>query len=190
MTKNELRKLYKRKRLELSASERLKLDDLLLIQLQRLAFAQPIETLMSFWPIERHCEMNTHLYMRYLEYLFPGLKVFFPVIDTATHQMLAVLVNDHTEFAENEFGIPEPENGEPVSPEEIDVVFVPLLAFDQQGNRVGYGKGFYDRFLTRCRADVITIGFSYFAPVNEIDDTGDYDIPLNYCITPEKIYEF
>jgi 5-formyltetrahydrofolate cyclo-ligase len=55
---------------------------------------------------------------------------------------------------------------------------------------VGYGKGCYDRFLALCRPDIIKIGFSYFEPINEISDTDKFDIPLNYCITPERIYEF
>jgi 5-formyltetrahydrofolate cyclo-ligase len=134
--------------------------------------------------------MNTHLYTRYLEHIIPGLKVAFPVINFAALQMKAVLVDDDTEFVENEYGIPEPEAGEKIDEEEIDVVLVPLLAFDEQGYRVGYGKGFYDRFLKQCRADVITIGFSYFDAVTKINDTNEYDVPLNYCVTPHKVYEF
>lgn len=190
MTKEELRKLYKQKRLALSATDRLKLDDLLLIQLQRLALDSNIQTVMSFWPLENHGEMNTHLYTRYLELIFPGLKVTFPVTDASAIEMKAVLVKDNTAFVENKYGITEPQNGEEVSPNEIDLVFVPLLAFDKNGFRVGYGKGYYDRFLQHCRRDAVTIGFSYFEAVDKIEDTHQFDVPLNYCISPHKIYEF
>ncbi len=190
MLKQELRKIYKQKRLGLSATERLMLDDLLLIQLQRLAFDNNVGVVMSFWPFEKHGEMNTHLYTRYMEHAIPGLQVAFPVIDFALNEMHAVLVNDDTDFAENKYGIAEPEDGEEVSPEDIDVVLVPLLAFDKEGFRVGYGKGYYDRFLKKCREDVITIGFSYFEPVDKIEDSNQFDVPLNYCITPHKLYEF
>lgn len=190
MTKQEIRKLYKQKRLALTPPEKLKLDDLLLIQLQRVSFDINIQTVMTFWPLENHGEMNTHLYTRYLELTIPGLKVAFPVADFLVNDMHAVVVNEETEFVENKYGISEPQEGEEILPNEIDLVFVPLLAFDQNGYRVGYGKGFYDRFLESCRHDVITVGFSYFEAVDKIDDTHQFDVPLDYCITPHKIYEF
>lgn len=190
MTKPEIRKLYKQKRLSLSASEKLKRDDLLLIQLQRLAFDSNVQIIMSFWPLESHGETNTHLYTRYLELAIPNVKVAFPVIDFSLNEMHAVIVNDETEFVENKYGISEPGQGGEIAPEEIDLIFVPLLAFDNNGHRVGYGKGFYDRFLKKCRENVITLGFSYFEAVDKIDDTHHFDVPLDYCITPHKIYEF
>lgn len=190
MIKGELRKIYKEKRLALSPTDRLKLDDLLLIQLQRLAFDHNIRVIMSFWPLENYGEMNTHLYTRYLELAIPDLIVTFPVINSFGNEMRAVIVNEDTEFLKNKYGISEPEEGEEIPRVEIDVVFVPLLAFDNKGYRVGYGKGYYDRFLQLCREDVITIGFSYFEAVDKIDDVDQFDIPLNYCITPHKIYEF
>lgn len=77
-----------------------------------------------------------------------------------------------------------------MEPKKIEVVFVPLLAFDKQGNRVGYGKGFYDRFLKQCKTDVVKIGLSLFDAEEEIEDVLENDIPLDYCITPNKIHEF
>lgn len=190
MLKQELRKIYKKKRLELPVNERMKMDDLLLIQLQNLAFNEDIKVLMSYWPLEHHNEANTLLYTQYIEHAIPGLKVTFPIVDFETRDMQAVLVHEETDFVENKFMIPEPEDGEVIAAEEIDLVFVPLLAFDKEGYRVGYGKGFYDRFLKKCREDVIAIGFSYFDAIDKIEDRHQYDVPLNYCITPHKVYEF
>src|SRR3954454_4600683 len=119
MLKQDLRKLYKKKRLELSQTEKMKLDDLLLIQLQNLAFGDNIQTLMSYWPLEHHNEMNTLLYTRYLEHTIPGLQVTFPVVDFETLEMQAVLVHEETDFVENQYGIPEPEDGVTVAAEEI-----------------------------------------------------------------------
>jgi 5-formyltetrahydrofolate cyclo-ligase len=65
-----------------------------------------------------------------------------------------------------------------------------MLICDTKGYRVGYGKGFYDRYLAHCRKDVVKIGFSYFDPVEKITDTDQFDVPLTYCITPQHIYEF
>ena len=190
MLKHELRKIYKKKRNELTLTERLKLDDLLLIQFQHFAFDSSIQLLMSYWPMEQHCEMNTLLYTRYLQHAIPFLKVTFPVVDFGTKEMHPMLVDDETKFVENSYGIYEPEEGDVIAAEELDLVFVPLLAFDKDGFRVGYGKGFYDRFLKKCCSNVITVGFSYFEPVDKIEDRNQFDVPLNYCITPQKIYEF
>jgi len=100
------------------------------------------------------------------------------------------LLTDSTKLKNSEWNIPEPVDGIEIPTKKIDVVFVPLLAFDEEGNRVGYGKGFYDDFLGSCRSDTIKVGLSLFAPVKKIADVFEKDIPLNYCITPEKNYSF
>ncbi len=72
----------------------------------------------------------------------------------------------------------------------IDWVLVPLLAFDRRGHRVGYGKGFYDRFLAGCRSDARKIGLSLFAPVVAIDDIGSQDVALDAVVTPDRVWTF
>lgn len=72
----------------------------------------------------------------------------------------------------------------------IDIAFIPLLAFDTEGNRIGYGKGYYDRFLAKCRKDIITIGLSYFPPLDKVDDIEFFDKKIDFCITPESVYAF
>ena len=75
----------------------------------------------------------------------------------------------------------------PMFPEELDLIFVPLLAYDKKGHRVGYGKGYYDRFLKECKDDCIKIGFSFFEPEDSIEGVNRHDVKLDYCITPERI---
>jgi 5-formyltetrahydrofolate cyclo-ligase len=55
---------------------------------------------------------------------------------------------------------------------------------------MGYGKGFYDRFLTNCRTGVQKVGLSYFEPLDFIEDTDSFDVMLNACINREKIWRF
>lgn len=106
-------------------------------------------------------------------------------------QLIHYLLTDSTLLKKNKWNIPEPVDGIVISPSKIDVVFVPLLAFDKKGNRVGYGKGFYDRFLAQCRPDVIKIGLSIFeAEEEDIEDCDANDVPLDYCVTPVQIYSF
>lgn len=100
------------------------------------------------------------------------------------------LLTDSTPIKKNSWGIPEPVDGIEVSPEKIDVVFLPLMAFDKEGHRVGYGKGFYDVLLNKCRPDVIKVGLSFFKAEEKIGDIGPHDIPLNFCVTPDRIYSF
>ena len=101
------------------------------------------------------------------------------------------LITDSTSFKKNSWGIPEPVDGILVPEGKIDVVFVPLLAFDVLGNRVGYGKGYYDTFLNKCRQETIKIGLSFFQAEDDlISDVHENDVGLDYCITPEKVYTF
>src|SRR5690554_3395182 len=99
------------------------------------------------------------------------------------------LLKKKTDIKDSNYGILEPVASIVIEPTMVDVVFVPLLAFDISGHRVGYGKGFYDRFLARCRMDAIFVGLSFFEAESKIDSTSD-DIPLDFCVTPEKIYCF
>ena len=66
----------------------------------------------------------------------------------------------------------------------------PLLIFDNQGHRVGYGKGYYDRFLVKCSRETIKVGLSYFNPIERIEDIQIHDIPIDYGITRDRIYRF
>lgn len=101
------------------------------------------------------------------------------------------LLTDNTSLKKSAWGVPEPVDGIEIPENKIDVVFVPLLAFDTQGNRVGYGKGYYDTLLNKCRKETIKIGLSFFAAERElISDVNENDVQLDYCVTPEKIYTF
>jgi len=101
-----------------------------------------------------------------------------------------ILLTDQTRLAPNRWGIPEPVDGIEVPPDKIDLVFVPLLAFDRKGHRVGYGKGFYDTFLGNCREQVVKVGLSLFEAEEKIEDTHEGDITMDYCATPEMVYRF
>ena len=94
------------------------------------------------------------------------------------------------QFANSRWGIPEPIGGRVVEPTEFDVVLIPLLAFDVKGHRVGYGKGFYDRYLAACRADCLKIGISFFDSLAPIEDVEVHDIALDMAICPTQVYDF
>lgn len=189
MNKNELRKIYKEKRRALPLEVIDKLTDMMLIHFQKLPVGH-IEYVHSYNASEKLKEVSTQLFIDYLDFIIPELKVVMPKTNAADGSMQNILWEETTEYAISDFGIEEPVAGQEVETNKIDLVLVPLLCFDAKGFRVGYGKGFYDRLLKDLRADAITVGLSFFEPVEAIDDRNEFDVSLNYCITPERIYEF
>lgn len=143
-----------------------------------------------FLPITEKKEVNTWPIVEWMRQTYPALKWVLGKASLAAATMEHFLWEEHTPLVKSRYGIPEPAGGIPVEPRTLDLVFVPLLAFDLTGHRVGYGKGMYDRFLKQCRPDVRTIGLSLFEPVDVIMDADIHDIPLQTVITPLTIYQF
>lgn len=191
MKKEDIRKLYKEKRASLSLHLKEKMEDLMLIQFQRLAIDIP-SLIMTYSPIKKFNEFDPQTITDYCYFKNPGQQLFYPVITEHSNppEIISVIVDDDTVFKINKYGIEEPVDGIDMFPTEIDLVIVPLLCFDEKGNRVGYGMGYYDRFLKLCRKDCLKIGFSYFEPIEQIEDSSKFDIKLDYCITPDTIYQF
>ncbi|PNW29526.1 5-formyltetrahydrofolate cyclo-ligase [Formosa algae] len=187
MTKSELRKHYKAKREALS----LETCDDLSIDISNQLLTLPIwdkSFYHVFLTIEEQKEVNTEFILNILS--GKDKNIVISKSDFKTGLMHHVLLTDATTIKKNAYNIPEPIDGIPIPNSSIEVVFIPLLAFDNTGNRIGYGKGFYDRFLDACNPDVIKIGVSYFEAEAEISDVYDFDIPLNYCVTPNQVYTF
>lgn len=187
MTKKELREIYKKKRAELTGSQREKLQDILLIRFQQLDIRIP-EKIMSYAAFKD--EFDPQLILDYCSFKNPEQTIIYPLISQPDNRIRSMAVSAETTFRVNSYGIAEPMNGYEIAPAEIDMVIVPLLAFDRAGYRVGYGKGYYDRFLSECREDTLKIGFSFFEAAGNILDVHEYDIKLDYCISPEKLYNF
>lgn len=187
MQKLEARKIFSQKRAAATPQQRLKWDDLILIQFQNIILPT-IHYLFTYAATET--EVNTDAIVGYLHFQNPGMTVAYPVSDFRTFTMQAMEVTPETLFSKNKYGIPEPQSGSLVSPEDMDVIIVPMLCFDEQGYRVGHGKGFYDKYLAHTKSSAIKIGLSYFDPVEKFEDRNQFDVPLNYCVTPERMYEF
>jgi 5-formyltetrahydrofolate cyclo-ligase len=187
MTKQEIRTMYKSKRQQLSAEAIQSFSISMLHQFRKINLNGKRHVL-SYSPIEHHNEFNVRLCDPVI--LMQSVRIALPRIDPLTLSMEAVAFNDTTVIVRNSLGIDEPSGGPVLEPGAVEVVLVPLLAFDPKGYRVGYGKGYYDRYLFRCRPDVLKIGFSFFEPVDSIDDISLFDVPLNYSITPMRLYEF
>ncbi len=147
-------------------------------------------TIMSFQSIAKNREVSTERINETLVNL--GHLMALPLVKTDEHQLAAYLHDPHIPLIESPWGIaePDPKKHQEISPQALDWVIIPLLAFDEKGNRVGYGKGYYDRFLTLCRPDVLKIGLCLDEPVQQIQDVDVYDVPLDLCISPIAIHYF
>lgn len=188
MTKEELRKLYMEKRLALSPknleiiSEKICHSAFSNFQLEK-------KKISLFLPIERKKEINT--YKIWEKAISFDAEVAIPKVNFKSNELKQILFESKDQLEISSYGIPEPKKGRVIAAEHFDIVFVPLLAIDKKGNRVGYGKGFYDRFLKKCAPRCKFVGLSLFDELEDSIDGINYkDIRLDYCITPNNIYRF
>ena len=138
--------------------------------------------------IETQKEVNTDFILNILSGKDKNIVISKSNFKTTTLENY--LLTDSTKIKLNNYNIPEPIDGIVIASNKIDVVFVPLLAFDEKGHRIGYGKGFYDKFLANCNPKTIKIGLSFFEVENTLIPVYKGDVSLNYCITPKKIHTF
>jgi len=190
MTKEELRKIYLQKRLSLSEAEYTKLN----FQLYQNFFTGVdlsfIKILHTFLPLEKNKEPDTWLIIDRIRREFPHIRISIPRVNDQLEELENIFFEGLHQLQNNKWGIPEPKQGTPTDPERIDMVLVPMLIFDKHGHRVGYGKGYYDKFLSLCRKDCKRVGISLFEPIETIEAVNDLDVPLQYCVTPSTLYSY
>ncbi|WKN41603.1 5-formyltetrahydrofolate cyclo-ligase [Tunicatimonas pelagia] len=187
MMKAELRKAYKAKRNALTLQEYAQRNEQIFVHFQqRFPITQPI-TVHCYLSSEEKREASTSLIISYLLNQSQA-QVIVPrshANGTLTHHRFT----RDTSLETNQWNIQEPLASEPtVIEKEIDWILVPLLAFSDSGYRVGYGGGYYDRFLPQCRSDAMKIGLSLEPPVGQITDIDQYDIPLDFVVTPTQVF--
>lgn len=190
MKKAELRRLYLEKRRELSPGEVARMSSQIAERFFNEVDLAAVSSLHTFIRIAKFNEFDTSMVYYRIWHERRGVATSAPVTDRETGELEACYFDEETVLAENDWGIREPAGTEKADPQEIDLVIVPLLCFDKSGHRVGYGKGYYDRFLARCRPDCLKLGVSLFPPVAAIDDIHNADVPLDLCITPDRTYRF
>lgn len=189
MTKAELRKQYLERRSSLSLAEIASMSASISEQFFREVDPLTITSVHTFIRIKKLNEVDTSSIYYKIWSSHPWIRTFAPRTNRAAGRLENVEFYPAAELIENKWGIREPA-GKDTDPELLDVVVVPLLCFDESGYRVGYGKGYYDEFLARCRPDCIKAGVSFFPPVARIDDLHEADIPLDLCLTPSRVYRF
>jgi 5-formyltetrahydrofolate cyclo-ligase len=187
MNKANYRKEYKAKRKTLSKEE---------IDTRSIAIANHVlhhfelvgKHIHTFVSIDGKKEINTRFLVNQLFAI--DCKVSTSITHLSPDYLEHTRIYSHTKYGFDSFGIPTPLTFESVKETDFDLIIVPLLCVDTQGNRIGYGKGFYDRFLNNCRTDCIFIGLSLFEPVDTLFETEPWDVQLHHCVTPEGVKTF
>ena len=187
MNKPELRQQYLAKLKSISEEERDSASRRIADQFFSNFDISAVRVLHCFLPIDKFKEINTRIIFAKLWREFADIQTVVPRVDYAVDELRSLKFTHETELVRNAWGIDEPAHDDIVENREIDMVLVPGLCFARDGHRVGYGKGYYDRFLRTCRPDCLKMGLSYWEPVDKIDGIHNGDVRLDSLITPQRV---
>ena len=179
MLKSELRKIYKQKRNALTEVEKQQLQESIYQQVFELNTGK-IKNIHLFLSMRKFNEIDTLPIINFFR--GKGKRIIVSRCNFEDDTLSHFYFEKDTQLELNKFEVPEPVNAKKANVKDIDLVFVPMLISDEKNYRVGYGKGFYDRFLSECRKDTQTVGLNFFPPIKKIEDTHEFDIPLNIVI--------
>lgn len=181
MTKQELRKIYLGKRDKLGESEYERFCRMIIQNFFNHCTPATVNTLHTYLAVVEKKEVDTWPILDRLKRECPHVRVAVPkmVGQDLEHYYYEGL----HQLDQNQFGIFEPTHGTPVDLSRIELVIVPLLTADKKGHRLGYGRGYYDRFLAQLPSNCKKIGFSLFNVEDSIP-TDDWDMPLDMVVTP------
>ncbi len=186
MTKSEIRKIYTEKRETLSKDEVLSLSEKIFENFLRNFKVSEGNKVHCFLSMLEKNEIDTRFF---LEYFFKNeIRVFVPKI--VKGKLVSIEITAETPLIKSSYGILEPESDLDSGEMNYDMVITPLLYCDSKGNRVGYGKGYYDQFFESINTNSIKIGVGLFTPKENVDDFWEKDVPLNYLVTPVEILSF
>lgn len=188
MTKAELRKTYLEKRRAMTAEEVGSCSRVIADRVFALFDFTKFTAVHCYISIPKFNEIETGYIFERIWREFPNVRTAVPRVDDTSGELEHFYYTPETSMVENAWGISEPAGADRADPKEFDLVLVPLLCFDERGNRVGYGKGYYDRFLRECRADCVKAGLSLFPPVIEISDIHVGDVALDLFVMPNGVF--
>ncbi|SNS34724.1 5-formyltetrahydrofolate cyclo-ligase [Belliella buryatensis] len=188
MNKGQIRAEHRKKRAELTSLEIQEKSEMIHQRFLDFLVKYPdIKHLHVFLSIERLKEIDSFPLIAIL--LDQGYQLYTSILDTESGELKTVYLKNLEDLTIDSWGIPVPSLADVAALDQIQLVLVPLLAYDQKGNRLGYGKGYYDGFLSKLDQEVMKVGVSFFEPVVKIDQEW-HDIPLDLCITPQEVFFF
>lgn len=191
MTKQALRKTYNERRLLLSNFEVTTQSKAIAQHFFEVFEVEKVKAIHCYLPIKKKHEVDTFPIIYTIQDRLSQTHLVVPKVIPDTNDLIHYQWLSNIKLEINQWGILEPTASNiEYQISNIGLVIVPLLAFDKHGNRVGYGKGFYDKFLSHCKPTTLKVGLSFFEPVDAITDINEFDIKLDCCITPNKVWRF
>lgn len=190
MKKETLRLIFLERRNQIIKEQRIEESEILFSKIIQLMNSNKPKIIHTYLPQEASSEPNTFRLIEKISEKFPMIQIVVPCVVPKSKKLKHFLLEGKTDLILNRWKIPEPnaKTAIPVLPNELDMVIVPLLAFDKNGFRVGYGGGYYDRFLADCKPQTLKVGISFFEPIDAISDINKFDIKLDLYVTPYHIY--
>ena len=182
MKKQELRALYKQKRKDLTEIQIKGLQENIYQQIYNLDLST-VKNVHLFLSMPKFKEIDTTTLITYFRN--KNKRIVISKCNFKDNTLSHFYLEEDTVLSLNKFGVLEPVAAELVEENKLDLIFIPMLISDDKKFRVGYGKGFYDRFLLNCRKDAKFIGLNFFPPITAIEDKNEFDIPLHQVIYPK-----
>ena len=182
MKKQELRALYKQKRNNLTEIQIKGLQENIYQQIYNLDLST-VKNVHLFLSMPKFKEIDTTPLVTYFRN--KNKRIVVSKCNFKDNTLSHFYLEKDTVLSSNKFGVLEPVAAELVEENKLDLIFIPMLISDDKKFRVGYGKGFYDRFLLNCRKDAKFIGLNFFPPITAIEDKNEFDIPLHQVIYPK-----
>lgn len=182
LQKQTLRKKIKELKSQYSLSELLRKSELIFNLLDQLDEVKKANTILAYWSLDD--EVYTH---NWIKSNYKQKKILLPAI-FKNNLLIKPFEGEENMISVPPFGIKEPKSTEITDLSIIDIIIVPGVAFDKIGYRLGRGKGYYDRFLTKTKA--IKIGICFDFQIVEKVPINQFDIKIDIIITENNIYSF
>lgn len=186
MTKAALRKIYRVKRKALSPNEISQFSERIFENFINCFDLKDSQKIHIFLSVSKLQEVET---VGFINYCFQrNISVFVPKM--INDNLISVEIFPETELEINSYGISEPRTNADSGEKFFDYIITPLLYCDEFGNRVGYGKGFYDRLFAQVDENSLKVGVNFFPPDEIIENADKHDVPLDYLVTPDEVFSF
>ncbi len=187
-TKTEFRRIFKNRREHFDEAA----IEIQSKKIGKLAFSYiekkfPKSNIHLYLPIKHLREVDTFGLLSKLQK--EGYSCFSSITDFNTMNMNTVYLPKGSKFAADEKGIPVPRPLILAKDVKLDLVILPLLAYDRFGTRLGYGFGYYDKFLSKLHPEPFKLGLSFFLPEKKLPSEA-HDIKMNGCVCPEGVIMF
>ena len=186
MKKSAIRKVYLEKKELLTQNEIHSLSEKIFENFLSHFKLKKNQKVHCFLSIPEKGEVDTSSFLN--KFFESKIRVFVPKVEKG--KLISLEITKETPLIESSWGIKEPAGNEDCGITDFDLIITPLLYSDQFGNRVGYGKGFYDRFFSQISPNAIKVGVSFFPPHEKVEDVSEFDVPLDYLVTPTEVLSF